>query len=181
MRVEQTPLEGLLVLHPEVYNDPRGYFFESFNQRKFDEAVGAPVQFVQDNRSFSVKNVVRGLHFQKPPHAQSKLVSVIRGAVLDVSVDIRKDSPTYGQTYSIELNEHNKTMLYIPAGFAHGFATLEDDTMFFYKCSDFYNKESEDGIMWNDPNLNIDWQVSDPIQSDKDQELSQFNSFSSPF
>ncbi|GIV27209.1 MAG: dTDP-4-dehydrorhamnose 3,5-epimerase [Bacteroidia bacterium] len=180
MKIIETNLSGLLVIEPTIFKDTRGYFYESYNKHVF-EVHGIKDNFVQDNQSLSQKNVVRGLHFQHPPFAQAKLVRVIKGAVLDVVVDIRKNSPTYGKTFSIELTEDNFLMLYIPVGFAHGFATLEDNTIFAYKCSEFYNKNSEDTILWNDPTLNIDWKVQNPILSEKDKSGKLFKDFISPF
>lgn len=180
MITEKTFIEGLLVIKPRVFEDARGYFFESFNEKALREA-GLNAAFVQDNQSLSQKNVLRGLHFQAPPFAQGKLVRVIKGAVLDVVVDIRKKSPTYGKHFAIELNEQNKTMLWVPEGFAHGFATLQDDTIFYYKCSNYYHKESEGCVMWNDPALGIDWQVNDPLLSEKDKAGTPFKDFVSPF
>jgi len=180
MKIIETHLNGLLIIEPKVFKDERGYFYESYNQEKFFSA-GINDIFVQDNQSLSQKNVVRGLHFQHPPYAQAKLVRVIKGAVYDVVVDIRKDSPTYGQCFGMELTENNFLMLYIPIGFAHGFATLEDNTIFAYKCSAFYNKASEDTILWNDPTLNIDWKVQNPILSEKDKQGKLFEHFQSPF
>jgi dTDP-4-dehydrorhamnose 3,5-epimerase len=180
MKIIETPLKGLLIIEPQVFKDERGYFYESYNQEKFFKA-GIRDVFVQDNQSLSQKNVVRGLHFQHPPYAQAKLVRVIKGSVYDVVVDIRKDSPTYGQSFGIELTEENFLMLYVPIGFAHGFATLQDNTIFAYKCSAFYNKASEDTILWNDPTLNIDWKVQNPILSEKDKQGKLFQHFQSPF
>ncbi|GAB4202233.1 MAG: dTDP-4-dehydrorhamnose 3,5-epimerase [Bacteroidia bacterium] len=180
MKIIETSLTGLYIIEPKVFKDERGYFYESYNQKIFSDA-GIKDVFVQDNQSLSQKNVVRGLHFQHPPFAQAKLVRVIKGAVLDVVVDIRKNSPTYGQTFSIELTEDNFLMLYIPVGFAHGFSTLADNTIFAYKCSAFYNKASEDTILWNDPDLNIQWNVKNPIISEKDKCGKRFKDFVSPF
>ena len=180
MKIIETPLKGLLIIEPQIFKDERGYFYESYNQEKFLK-VGVRDVFVQDNQSLSQKNVVRGLHFQHPPYAQAKLVRVIKGSVYDVVVDIRKDSPTYGQSFGIELTEENFLMLYVPIGFAHGFATLQDNTIFAYKCSAFYNKASEDTILWNDPTLNIDWKVQSPILSEKDKQGKLFQHFRSPF
>lgn len=180
MKVEKTFIEGLLVLKPAVFEDPRGYFFESYNQKVF-EACGLNEDFVQDNQSLSQKGVLRGLHLQKPPYAQGKLVRVIKGAVLDVALDVRKDSLTYGKHFDIELNEQNKTMLWIPAGFAHGFLTLADDTIFYYKCTNYYNKESEASIQWDDAQLAIDWNISNPVLSEKDKSGTPFKDFASPF
>jgi dTDP-4-dehydrorhamnose 3,5-epimerase len=180
MNFIKTEIEGLIIVEPKVFRDDRGYFFEAFNKNVF-ENFGIVEQFVQDNQSLSQKGVLRGLHFQKPPFAQAKLVSVIKGAVLDVVVDIRKSSKTYGKYFSFELTEHNKTMLFIPEGFAHGFACLENDTIFSYKCSNVYNKDSEDAILWNDSDLNIDWLIKNPILSEKDLNAKTFKDFNSPF
>ena len=147
MPFQKTIIPDLLIFEPKVFEDARGYFFESYNKNVFEQA-GLPTNFVQDNQSLSQKGVLRGLHFQNNPHAQGKLVRVITGAVFDVAVDIRKGSPTYGQWFGIELNEKNKWMMYIPEGFAHGFATLQDNTVFSYKCTNLYNKASEDCILW---------------------------------
>lgn len=155
MQIIKTDIEGVFILKPHIFNDERGYFFESFSARKFEEKV-AKTTFIQDNESKSSYGVVRGLHFQKPPFAQSKLVRVIKGAVLDVAVDIRKNSPTYGKYIAAELTEENKLQLFIPRGFAHGFSVLSNEAIFQYKCDNFYNKESEGSILWNDEILNID-------------------------
>lgn len=170
MEVIKTYIEGLFIIEPRIFADDRGYFFESFSQREFDEKV-APIRFVQDNESKSVFGVVRGLHFQRPPYAQSKLVRVIKGRVLDVAVDIRRDSPTYGKHVAVELSEENHRQFFIPQGFAHGFAVLSDEAIFQYKCDNFYAPESEGAIAWNDPQLGIDWKIpSDKIiLSSKDQ------------
>lgn len=180
MKFIETNLEGLFVIEPRVFKDERGYFFESYSKGAFSENKIA-INFVQDNQSMSQKGVLRGLHFQKPPHAQAKLVSVIQGSVLDVAVDIRKDSPTYGKYVAALLSGENKKMLYIPEGFAHGFLTLENDTIFSYKCSNLYNKESEDAILWDDEVLAIDWGVKNPVLSEKDKEAQKFDQFVSPF
>lgn len=180
MQITKTFIEGLLIIQPQYFLDKRGYFFESYNVKKFKEN-DLLMEFVQDNISKSQKGVLRGLHFQKPPYDQGKLVHVLKGEVLDVAVDLRKDSPTYGKHYSIRLSEENKTQLYIPEGFAHGFATLEDDTIFAYKCTNYYNKESEGSIFWNDKSLGIDWIINNPIISEKDQVENYFKDFVSPF
>jgi dTDP-4-dehydrorhamnose 3,5-epimerase len=180
MDIKSTPIEGLLIIEPQVFTDPRGYFYESYNKEKF-VAAGINIEFVQDNQSLSQKGIVRGLHFQAPPFDQGKLVRVIQGAVLDVAVDIRKNSPTYGQNFSIELSAQNRTMFYIPPGFAHGFETLDDNTIFLYKCTDVYNKQSEGGLLWNDPELGIKWQSSNPLISEKDKILPLFKDLVSPF
>ena len=180
MVAEKTFIEGLLVIKPKVFEDGRGYFFESFNEKLLEQA-GLKAKFVQDNQSLSQKNVLRGLHFQAPPFAQGKLVRVIKGSALDVVVDIRKKSPTYGKSYSIELNEQNKTMLWVPEGFAHGFCTLLNDTIFYYKCTNYYDKASEGSIIWSDPDLNINWNISDPVLSEKDKAGAAFKNFVSPF
>ena len=180
MEIIKTKINGLLILQPKVYSDERGYFFESFRLDLFRKA-GIDVHFVQDNESKSQKGVLRGLHFQNPPYAQGKLVSVVKGAVLDAAVDIRKSSSTYGKSMTVELNEENKTMLWIPEGFAHGFLTLQDETIFQYKCSDYYNKESEGSIIWNDPDLNVLWPLSAPIVSEKDKKAPFFKDLQSKF
>jgi len=180
MEVEKTTIDGLLIIRPRVFPDERGYFFEAYNEKKLKEQ-GFDQHFVQDNISKSSKNVLRGLHFQNPPHAQGKLVQVIRGAVLDIAVDIRKSSPTYGEHYAIELSDKNNLLFFIPPGFAHGFLTLEDNTIFSYKCTALYNKESEGAILWNDTDLAIDWNVKNPIISEKDQFSPTFNDFKSQF
>ncbi|TSA28208.1 MAG: dTDP-4-dehydrorhamnose 3,5-epimerase [Bacteroidetes bacterium] len=180
MEIIKTPLAGLLIIKPDVFEDERGYFFESYNREKFI-AHGIDVNFVQDNESKSKRGVLRGLHFQNPPFAQGKLVRVMRGSVLDVAVDIRTGSPTYGQWSSIVLSGQNKWMYWIPSGFAHGFLTLEDDTIFFYKCTNVYNKESEGAVRWNDPDLRIDWGIEDPVISPKDQVAPLFRELESGF
>lgn len=180
MNIIKTPIENLLVLEPKVFEDERGYFFESFNKKKLED-IGIKESFVQDNQSLSNKNVLRGLHFQAPPFAQGKLVRVITGSVLDIAVDIRKESATYGKYFSVILSEQNKKMFWIPPGFAHGFLTLEDQTIFSYKCSGDYNPSSEGSLLWNDPQLNIEWNIDEPIVSAKDQEAQAFTSFKSPF
>lgn len=180
MIFEETYIKGLIIIKPTVFEDNRGFFFESYNKTNYSK-LGLDAEFVQDNLSKSQRGVVRGLHFQSPPTAQGKLVQVIKGSVLDVAVDIRKDSNTYGKYFSIILSEQNKTQFYIPEGFAHGFATLEDDTIFSYKCTDVYNKDSEGSIIWNDKDLNIDWKIKDPIISDKDKIATSFQNLKSPF
>lgn len=180
MEIIKTGIAGLLIVKPQVFEDHRGYFFESYNKEKFLNQ-GIDQNFVQDNESKSMKGVLRGLHFQAPPFAQGKLVRVMKGAVLDVAVDLRKQSPTYGKWASIELTESNKWMYWVPQGFAHGFLTLEDNTVFFYKCTNVYNKMSEGSIRWNDPDLGIDWGISQPLLSDKDREAPLFKDFTSPF
>jgi len=182
MKIITTDIEGLLIIEPRVFTDDRGYFYESYNKSKFTEA-GIAVDFVQDNQSFSHKGAVRGLHGQANPFAQGKLVRVIAGKVLDVALDIRKGSPTYGKHVSFELSADNKLQLWIPAGFLHGFATLEDNTIFTYKVNNYYDKASEIGVIWNDPTLNINWGISqnEALLSPKDELLPAFNDFKSPF
>ncbi|MEY3563921.1 MAG: hypothetical protein RJA23_91 [Bacteroidota bacterium] len=167
--IKQTSLPGLLEIFPRVFPDSRGYFFESFRQDWLDQ-LGVHESWVQDNQSFSQKGTVRGIHFQRGAHAQAKLVRVIAGKVLDVAVDLRKGSPSFGQVYSTILDTEKNNLLYIPAGFGHGFSVLED-AVFVYKCSNYYHKDSEGGVRWSDPTLGIDWQVSEPIVSEKDQIL----------
>lgn len=170
VEIKKTDISDVVLLEPRVFEDERGYFFESFSQREFDEKVRC-VTFVQDNQSKSLYGVVRGLHFQKPPYTQSKLVRCIKGAVLDIAVDIRKGSPTFGKYVAVELTEENRRQLFIPRGFAHGFAVLSDEAVFQYKCDNYYNKESEGSIAWNDPVLNIDWRIPEDriILSEKDR------------
>lgn len=183
MKFIPTPINGLLVVEPKIWKDDRGYFFESFNEQAFRDA-DIDAHFVQDNQSLSQKGTLRGLHAQAPPFAQGKLVRVIHGRVLDVAVDIRKNSATYGQHYCIELSGDNFKMLWIPPGFLHGFITLENNTIFSYKVSGGrYDKASEIGVIWNDPNLAIDWQMPETalILSEKDQALPLFTDFVSPF
>jgi dTDP-4-dehydrorhamnose 3,5-epimerase len=180
LEVINTPLDGLILIKPKVYYDNRGYFFESYNREQWEE-TGIDVDFVQDNQSLSNKNALRGLHFQRPPYSQAKLVRVVQGSALDVMVDLRKNSPTYGKHFAVELSGKNHYQLFIPEGFAHGFLTLEDNTIFVYKCSNYYNAASEDGLMWNDPQLNIDWGIGLPIISAKDQHYKPFQEFLSPF
>jgi dTDP-4-dehydrorhamnose 3,5-epimerase len=180
MEIIKTGIEGLLIIKPRVFEDSRGYFFESWSKGNFDQS-GIYFEFVQDNQSLSAKGVLRGLHFQNPPYEQCKLVRVVKGAVQDVAVDIRKNSPTYGQWHSVVLSDENHLMYLIPAGFAHGFLSLEDDTVFTYKCTKYYNKESEGAILWSDPDLKIDWQIKDPVISDKDKSAPLFRDFVSRF
>ncbi|OYX28463.1 MAG: dTDP-4-dehydrorhamnose 3,5-epimerase [Flavobacteriales bacterium 32-35-8] len=170
MIAKETKLKGCFILEPKIFEDNRGYFFESFNQKTFNELIGQNVNFIQDNESFSVKGTLRGLHYQKREFGQAKLVRVIKGNVLDIAVDIRKDSSTYGEYISIELSEDNKKQLFIPRGFAHGFIVLSETAIFSYKCDNFYNKESEGGIIYNDNSLNIDWKLNEEefIISEKD-------------
>jgi dTDP-4-dehydrorhamnose 3,5-epimerase len=182
MKVTTTAIEGLLVIEPRIFNDDRGYFYESYNKAAFTEA-GIAVDFVQDNQSFSHKGAVRGLHGQAHPFAQGKLVRVIQGRVLDVAVDVRKASPTYGKHFSIELSGDNKLQFWVPAGFLHGFAVLEDNTIFTYKVNNYYDKASEIGVIWNDPTLSIDWRLEpgEALLSPKDEIMGDFKSFNSPF
>ena len=173
-------VKGLVEFFPRVFVDSRGEFFESFSARTFAQA-GITDAFVQDNQSVSKKHVLRGLHLQKPPYAQAKLVRVIVGRALDVVVDLRKESATFGQVTKVLLEAERHNMLYVPPGFAHGFLSLEDQTIFHYKCTNFYHPAAEAGILWNDPDLNIAWGVADPIVSDKDRKLFSFRHFFSPF
>lgn len=180
MTIIETGLQGLRIIESKVFHDSRGYFFEGFNQKSLDEQ-GLHVEILQTNISRSQKDVVRGLHFQNPPFEQGKLIRVLQGSVLDVVVDIRRNSSSYGQHFKLELSEANKRALWVPPGFAHGFRTLEDDTLFYYDCSQVYNKASEGSIRWNDPNLNIDWGIDKPILSEKDEISPLFNDFLSLF
>ncbi len=182
MKVTETKLQGLLIIEPRIFNDGRGYFFESYSKTKFADA-GIDIDFVQDNQSFSHKGAVRGLHAQQAPHAQAKLVRVIQGRVLDVAVDARKNSATYGQYETIELSGDNQLQFLIPEGFLHGFATLEDNTIFTYKVNNYYSKECEVGVRWNDPTLAINWELNeaDILISPKDEVLPFFADWNSPF
>ncbi len=181
MNVVRTKIDGLLIIEPDVFGDDRGYFFESFNKNKWSTYFKNPPVFVQDNESLSHKGVLRGLHYQSPPFGQAKLVRVVKGAVLDVAVDIRSNSPTYGQHLAVRLTEDNKKQFFIPEGFAHGFLTLEDNTIFSYKCTNFYNVQSEGGLSWNDPVLNIDWGIDSPLISVKDGKYTEFSNFNTPY
>lgn len=170
MDIIKTSIEGVVIIEPRLFKDDRGYFFESFNQKEFEEKV-CKTTFVQDNESKSSYGVIRGLHYQKPPFAQSKLVRVIKGAVLDVAVDIRKGSPTFGQHVAVELTEENHRQFFIPRGFAHGFSVLSEEVIFQYKCDNFYHPECEGAIAWDDPELGIDWKmpIDKAVLSDKDK------------
>jgi dTDP-4-dehydrorhamnose 3,5-epimerase len=180
MEIKEEKIKGVYSIFPKIYGDERGYFFESFNKQRYD-AILSDFSFVQDNESCSGKNVVRGLHFQEPPFVQGKLVQVSRGKALDIAVDIRKSSPTYGQHVKVILCAKQKNQLWIPPGFAHGFCSLEDDTVFSYKCTNYYSPQHERSILWNDKTLNIDWEILDPIVSEKDKEGLIFSDFISPF
>lgn len=183
MNVISTPFDGLFIIEPKVFGDARGYFFESFNAREFQQQIGFNPNFVQDNESMSSYGVLRGLHFQQPPFAQSKLVRVVCGSVLDVAVDIRKQSPTFGRYFSVLLSDENHRQFFIPRGFAHGFSVLSPTAVFQYKCDNYYAPQSEGAIAWNDPDLNIDWQLpADKVMlSDKDSHHPFFKDFVSPF
>lgn len=181
MDVQTTPIEGLLLLRSRVFGDDRGSFSETWNQRVLDKAVGAEVRFVQCNESRSKAGVLRGLHFQAPPHAQGKLVRVVKGKVLDVAVDLRVGSPTYGQHHAALLSQENRWQFFVPAGFAHGFLTLEDDTVFQYFCTNLYHPESERTLRWDDADLGIEWGIDAPLVSDKDKEAKAFATLESPF
>lgn len=180
MKVIPLNLEGAMTIQPDLFSDERGYFFESYNAERYKQ-FGIPEKFLQDNQSFSAKGVLRGLHFQNPPFEQGKLVRVIQGSVLDVIVDIRKKSSTYGHHLSVKLDGIDNKMLWIPPGFAHGFVSLEENTIFVYKCTNVYNKASEGGIIWNDPDLNINWGISNALVSEKDLELGLFRNLNSVF
>ncbi len=182
MEVIKTGIEGVYIIEPRLFKDARGYFFESFSQREFEEKVG-PIQFVQDNESMSSYGVMRGLHFQRPPYTQSKLVRCVRGAVLDVAVDLRKGSATYGQHVAVELTEDNHRQFFIPKGFAHGFAVLSETAVFQYKCDEFYHPEADGGISILDASLGIDWRIpiDKAILSEKDTKHPMLNNFDSPF
>ena len=173
MKITQTAIPEILIIEPEVYIDKRGYFFESFNEQKFNQITGLKIHFVQDNQAKSDRGILRGLHFQKGAHAQAKLVRVLQGKVIDVAVDLRKDSPTYLQHIAVELSAENNLQLFVPRGFAHGYSVLEDNTVFCYKCDNYYNKEVEAGVYYADPKLNINWQLNEDeiILSEKDKQL----------
>lgn len=181
MIFSNTNIEGLIIIETKKFIDDRGYFYETYQHRKFCEFVGRDIQFVQENESMSSINVIRGLHFQAPPHAQGKLVRVPFGKVLDVVVDIRNNSSTFGKSFSIELSQENGKQLWIPEGFAHGFVCLSENSLLSYKCTNYYNQPSENAILWNSSNLNIDWNVNNPIVSEKDQNAKDFSTFVSPF
>ena len=181
MIFSKTDIEGLIVIETKKFTDERGYFFESFHQQKFSDFIGEDIKFVQENESMSSLNVVRGLHFQSPPYAQGKLVRVPFGKVIDIVVDIRTNSSTYGKTFSIELSQENGKQLWIPEGFAHGFVCLAENSLLSYKCTNYYNQPSEDAILWNSKELNINWSVIEPIVSEKDQNAKDFSTFVSPF
>ncbi|MDX2360491.1 MAG: dTDP-4-dehydrorhamnose 3,5-epimerase [Crocinitomicaceae bacterium] len=181
MVINETSIPGLLIFEPRIFADSRGVFFESFNQKTFEKATGGKYTFVQDNQSSSKKGVLRGLHFQNPPFAQGKLVRVIKGSVIDVAVDIRKNSVTYGQHVSILLSEENNKQFWIPPGFAHGFIALEENSLFSYKCTNYYAPQSEETILWNDPTLKIDWTMKPLFVSEKDEIGTEFSNFVSLF
>lgn len=183
MEVIKTAIEGLLIVKPRVFGDARGYFFESYNRREFDEATGRPTDWVQDNESMSTRGVMRGLHFQRPPFAQAKLVRCVKGAVVDVAVDLRSGSPTYGRHVAVELTDSNRLQFYIPRGFAHGFAVVSEEALFQYKCDNFYAPESEGGISLLDSSLGIDWPFSpaEALLSEKDKHNPMLCDFVSPF
>ncbi|NLN33427.1 MAG: dTDP-4-dehydrorhamnose 3,5-epimerase [Flavobacteriaceae bacterium] len=176
MKITETRLKGCFLIEPKLWQDERGYFFESYHQGKFQEETGVEIKFVQDNESKSKYGVVRGLHMQRGSFAQSKMVRVLKGSILDVAVDVRKDSPTFGAHFSIELNEENKKQLFIPAGFLHGFSVLSEEAIVYYKCDAFYDKDSEDGVNPLDSDLNIDWQIPRErmILSEKDEKAQSF-------
>lgn len=177
MKIIDTKIPDIKIIEPKVFGDERGFFFESFNQQQFEAAIGYTVKFVQDNHSKSSKGVLRGLHYQLPPYAQGKLVRCVVGEVFDVAVDIRKNSPTFGQWVGIHLTAENKRQLWIPQGFAHGFLTLSDTAEFLYKTTDYYNRECEGAILWNDPELSIEWPFVDILLSDKDKQAQMFCNF----
>ena len=183
MKFTETKLKGCFILEPKIIKDERGYFMESFNEKTFQEGVGQKVTFVQDNQSFSKKGTLRGLHYQNPPHAQTKLVRVLQGEIIDVAVDLRKDSATFGHSFSIKLTAENKKQLLVPQGFAHGFSVISETAVVLYKCDQYYNKASEGGIRFDDAQLNIDWgmDLKEAIVSEKDLVLPGFNSCNSEF
>lgn len=172
MNIVTTPFEGLLIIEPRVFHDDRGYFYESYNKNAFKEATGMDIDFVQDNQARSTINVLRGLHFQNPPHAQTKLIRALEGSIWDVVVDLRKGSSTFGKWFGVELSAENKRQFLIPKGFAHGYSVLTDTAEVFYKCDEFYSKQDEGGVFYNDPELNIDWKIdmNNAIVSEKDMQ-----------
>lgn len=180
MEIQETGLHGCVIIKPRIFEDDRGYFFESFNSKVFEELTGNKTAFVQDNQSFSSYGVIRALHAQSGEHAQAKLVRVLQGEVLDVAVDIRKDSPTYGKHVAVKLSAENKLQLFVPRGFLHGFAVLSETAEFFYKCDNFYNKESEVGVLYKDTSLNIDWLIpeNERIVADRDLQLPELSYYS---
>lgn len=180
MEIQETGLQGCVIIKPRIFEDDRGYFFESFNSKVFEELTGNKTVFVQDNQSFSSYGVIRALHAQSGEHAQAKLVRVLQGEVLDVAVDIRKDSPTYGKHVAVKLSAENKLQLFVPRGFLHGFAVLSETAEFFYKCDNFYNKESEVGVLYKDTSLNIDWLIpeNERIVADRDLQLPELSYYS---
>ena len=180
MEIEEKEIKGLIEIFPKVFGDQRGFFLETFNASRYNDIL-RNIQFVQDNFSSSNKGVLRGLHFQNPPYSQGKLVQVITGSALDVAVDLRRNSETYGQHVKVLLSSEKRNQFWIPEGFAHGFIALEDNTIFSYKCTNYYNPQSEVTILWNDRNLNIDWQIDNPIISPKDKEGVLFKDFDTPF
>ncbi len=179
--VEEKEIEGIIIFDTYVFRDERGYFMEYYNEKMFKQNVLENFSFKQDNISLSKKNVLRGLHFQAPPFEQGKLIQVLKGKVMDVAVDVRKGSKTYGKHLKIELSSKNHKQLWIPPGFAHGFLTLEDDTLFSYKCTNHYSKNHEMDLLWNDDNLNIDWGIENPVISEKDEKATKFEDLISPF
>lgn len=183
MNVIKTDIEGPFIIEPRIFGDARGYFFESFNAREFSQQTGLDVAFVQDNESRSSRGVLRGLHFQKPPYAQSKLVRVVEGRVVDVAVDIRKGSPTYGRHVAVELTGDNYRQFFVPKGFAHGFVVLSEVALFQYKCDEFYHPEAEGAIAWNDPTLAIPWPIGadEVLLSERDKHHPLFADFQTPF
>lgn len=180
MEIEEKEIKGLIEIFPKVFGDQRGFFLETYNASRYNDIL-KNIQFVQDNFSSSNKGVLRGLHFQKPPYSQGKLVQVITGSALDVAVDLRENSETYGQHVKVLLSSEKRNQFWIPEGFAHGFLALEDNTIFSYKCTNYYNPQSEVTILWNDRNLQIDWQIDNPIISPKDKEGMLFKDFDTPF
>lgn len=178
MEILKTPLEGVALIKPAVFQDDRGYFLETYNERELAQIIAPDLEFVQDNESMSRLHVLRGLHYQEPPHAQGKLVRVVQGAVLDVAVDIRPSSPTFGKHITVRLDDRDKHMLWIPPGFAHGFLALSDRTIFVYKCTAPYHRASERTIRWDDPEIGIDWGIQEPLVSEKDRAGAAFRSLS---
>ena len=179
--MEKEEIDGIMIFEPKVFQDTRGYFRESYNEKTFNDFIDDEVTFIQDNISESNRHVLRGLHFQAPPYAQGKLIQVIKGSVIDIAVDLRKASNTFGKHVKVEISSKNHRQLWIPPGFAHGFVALEDHTIFSYKCTNYYSKEHEMDLLWNDVDLDIQWGIENPIISDKDKNANSFKNFDSPF
>lgn len=181
MKINKTEFKDLLVIEPDIISDSRGYFLETFNEARFRVETGLNITFLQDNESVSSKGVLRGMHFQLPPYSQAKLIRVAKGSVMDIVVDLRRSQPTFMKHYSILLSSANQHQLFVPEGFAHGFLVLEDETIFSYKCSNYYSRECDRSILWNDPDFQIDWGIEMPVLSEKDRNAMRYSDFDNPF